>query len=256
MTQIIGFAGSKQSGKNTACNFILATKIAELGISKSSRLNSLGEIEITDIFNERVSNKEWFPFQEPYVEVETLFNNELGKFIKLYSFADKLKRLCVDILGLKEELVFGTDEQKNTKTHIKWETMSNPNYVDHKGYMTVREVLQLVGTDMFRDLNPSVWIDSCLRQIEEDQSEVALISDVRFENEVKAIQKQKGFVIGLARTSNTKENDTHISEQEPQKCLNLCDIVIDNKNLSIPEQNKEIYFAIKHLDNMANIVGD
>ena len=134
--------------------------------------------------------------------------------------------------------------------------MSNPNYVDHKGYMTVREVLQLVGTDMFRDLNPSVWIDSCLRQIEEDQSEVALISDVRFENEVKAIQKQKGFVIGLARTSNTKENDTHISEQEPQKCLNLCDIVIDNKNLSIPEQNKEIYFAIKHLDNMANIVGD
>ena len=256
MTQIIGFAGSKQSGKNTACNFILATKIAELGISKSSRLNSLGEIEITDIFNERVSNKEWFPFQEPYVEVETLFNNELGKFIKLYSFADKLKRLCVDILGLKEELVFGTDEQKNTKTHIKWETMSNPNYVDHKGYMTVREVLQLVGTDMFRDLNPSVWIDSCLRQIEEDQSEVALISDVRFEKEVKAIQKQKGFVIGLARTSNTKENDTHISEQEPQKCLNLCDIVIDNKNLSIPEQNKEIYFAIKHLDNMANIVGD
>ena len=185
-----------------------------------------------------------------------MFNNELGKFIKLYSFADKLKRLCVDILGLKEELVFGTDEQKNTKTHIKWETMSNPNYVDHKGYMTVREVLQLVGTDMFRDLNPSVWIDSCLRQIEEDQSEVALISDVRFENEVKAIQKQKGFVIGLARTSNTKENDTHISEQEPQKCLNLCDIVIDNKNLSIPEQNKEIYFAIKHLDNMANIVGD
>ena len=64
MTQIIGFAGSKQSGKNTACNFILATKIAELGISKSSRLNSLGEIEITDIFNERVSNKEWMPFQD------------------------------------------------------------------------------------------------------------------------------------------------------------------------------------------------
>ena len=89
MTQIIGFAGSKQSGKNTACNFILAIKIAELGISKSSRLNKFGEIEITDIFNERVSNKEWFPFQEPYVEVETLFNNELGKFIKLYSFLCK-----------------------------------------------------------------------------------------------------------------------------------------------------------------------
>ena len=32
MTQIIGFAGRKQSGIDTACNFILAAKIAELGI--------------------------------------------------------------------------------------------------------------------------------------------------------------------------------------------------------------------------------
>ena len=44
MTQIIGFAGKKQSGKNTACNFILATKIAELGVSKGTRLNEGGEV--------------------------------------------------------------------------------------------------------------------------------------------------------------------------------------------------------------------
>ena len=88
MTQIIGFAGKKQSGKNTACNFILATKIAELGISKSSRLSTNGEIEITDIFNETIPGKEWFPFRDPYVDVANLFENELGKFIKMYSFAE------------------------------------------------------------------------------------------------------------------------------------------------------------------------
>ena len=44
MTQIIGFAGRKQSGKDTACNFILAAKIAELGVSKSTRLTNTGEI--------------------------------------------------------------------------------------------------------------------------------------------------------------------------------------------------------------------
>lgn len=32
MTQIVGFAGKKQSGKNTACNYILALKLAELGV--------------------------------------------------------------------------------------------------------------------------------------------------------------------------------------------------------------------------------
>ena len=52
MTQIIGFAGKKQSGKNTACNFILALKLAELGICKTSRLSKNGEIEVTDILGE------------------------------------------------------------------------------------------------------------------------------------------------------------------------------------------------------------
>ena len=40
------------------------------------------------------------------------------------------------------------------------------------------------------------------------------------------------------------------------KCLEICDTVINNGNLSIPEQNKAIYFAIKHLDNITDIVGD
>ena len=53
MTQILGFAGKKQSGKNTACNYIVALKIAELGISKSTRLSERGEIEVTDIFGEK-----------------------------------------------------------------------------------------------------------------------------------------------------------------------------------------------------------
>ena len=254
MTQMIGFVGKKQSGKNTACNFILASKIAELGISKSSRLNKDGEIEITDIFDESVSGKEWFPFKEPHVDVKNLFDNELGKFIKLYAFADKLKRLCIDLLGLKEELVFGTDEQKNTPTHIKWENMLGETAKTRPpGPMTTREVLQVVGTDMFRGLDSSVWINACLRQIESDSSEIALISDVRFENEVKAIQDNGGFVVGLKR-SPYKESDKHASETQVEECFNICNVVVDNSKLSIPQQNKEIYLAIKHLNSIPEII--
>ena len=121
--------------------------------------------------------------------------------------------------------------------------------------MTVREVLQVVGTDMFRGLNHNVWVNSCLRQIEQEHPEIALISDVRFENEVTAIQNNNGFVIGLTRNPYKNNVDTHISEQEPQKCLQTCNIIIDNANLAIPQQNKEIYFAIKDLNNMTNIIG-
>jgi hypothetical protein len=254
MTQIIAFAGKKQSGKNTACNFILALKIAELGISKSTRLSKKGEIEITDILNECIDGKAWFPFRPPYVDVANLFDNELGKFIKVYAFADKLKRLSVELLGLKEEWVFGTDEQKNTPTHITWDQIPNNIESSSNGPMTAREVLQFVGTDMFRGLDPSIWINACMRQIEQESPEIALISDVRFENEVHAIQDKGGFVIGLKRNPY-KEADQHASETHIEKCLDICNLVIDNTNISIPEQNKQIYFAIKDLTNMTEVIG-
>ena len=250
MTQIIGFAGKKQSGKNTACNFILATKIAELGVSKGTRLSEGGEVEVTDILNDSPTDKEWFPFYSPHVDVENLFNNELGKFIKLYSFAEKLKRMAIDVLGLKEEWVFGTDKQKNTLTDIKWEDM--PGSATKKGRMTAREVLQVVGTDFFRSIYKNVWVDSCLRQIKEDDSELALISDVRFENEILAIQNAGGFVVGLKRNPS-KKKDKHPSETSIEKCIDLCDATIDNQLLTIPQQNEQIYLTIKHLDNIPDI---
>ena len=254
MTQIIAFAGRKQAGKDTACNFLLAAKIAELGISRSTRLNKSGQIEVTDIFGDSVSGQEWMPFEPPHVDVPTLFSNELGEFIQIYSFADKLKRMSIDILGLKEEWVFGTDEQKNTLTDILWEDIYTHQTVPEKeGRMTVREVLQCVGTDMFRAMYKNVWVDACLRQIEQDAPELALISDARFPNEVRAVQKQGGVVIGLSRNPY-KKSDKHSSETAVEKCFEICDTVIDNGKLSIPKQNEQIYLATKHLQGIPDIL--
>ena len=253
-TQIIGFAGHSQAGKDTGCNFILAIKLAELGISKSSRLTDTGTIEVTDIFDESVSGQEWMPFKAPHVDVEHLFKSELGQFVKIYSFAHKLKQLCVDVLGIDEELVFGNNEQKNTKTNIKWPVVYMDDKTSNKGCMTVREVLQYVGTDIFRRIDLDIWAKSCIKQVKLDQPELALISDVRFENEVKAIQDAGGFVVGLTRSPFKKPLEDHISEISPQKCLDMCDAIVDNKLLSIPEQNEQIYLAIKHLNNIPDII--
>ena len=75
------------------------------------------------------------------------------------------------------------------------------------------------------------------------------------ENEVKAIQDRGGFVIGLKR-SPYKKADQHASETEVEKCFDLCNIVIDNTKLSIPQQNKQIYLAIKDLENIPELIGD
>ena len=244
MTQIVGFTGRKRAGKDTACNFILAVKLAELGVCKSSRLSQDGSVEVTDIFSEKIDGKDWFSFSHPHVDTDSLFNDRLGDSIRVYAFAQKLKEFSIDLFNLDPKLVFGTDSDKNKKTNLLWKNM--PTDTHKKGKMSIREVLQYVGTDLFRKMSNNIWVDNCLSQIAKDAPEVALISDVRFENEVEAIQASGGYVVGLTRSANSE--DLHVSETSVEKCLGLCDTIIDNEGLTIPEQNEQIYNKTKHLN--------
>ena len=244
MTQIVGFTGRKSAGKDTACNFILAVKLAELGICKSSRLSQDGSVEVTDILDEKVQGKEWFPFSSHHVNVDSLFEDRLGDSIRIYAFAKQLKEFCIDLFNLDPKLVFGSDKDKNTKTPLLWKNM--PTATKKKGKMSIREVLQYVGTDLFRKMSDNIWVDGCLSQISNDSPDIALISDVRFENEVVAIQEVGGYVVGMTR--HIDSDDIHDSETSVEKCLGLCDAVIDNARLTIPEQNEQIYNTTKHLD--------
>jgi hypothetical protein len=258
MTQIVGFAGKKQSGKNTACNFILAMKLAELGVCVASRLSKSGEVEVRDVFGETNEELEWIPFKSPYVDVDALFENELSNYIKIYGLADTLKDLCVDVLGLTYEQAYGTDKDKNSETSIDWEVIEQIHGQKPSGRstkMTAREVLQHVGTDIFRKIDPDVWIKSLLRKIEKDSPEVALVCDVRFENEVRALQDNGGFVIGLTRDPY-KKSDKHSSELEIEQCLKVCDFVLDNKDITISQQNEKIYYAVEKLENVVTSLVD
>jgi hypothetical protein len=249
MTQILGFAGKKQSGKNTACNYIVALKLAELGISKKTRLTDRGEIEVTDIFGETKKDREWFGFNNQNLNVNKLFNDSLGKFVRIYGLADTLKDLCINVLGLEYSQAYGTDEEKNSSTNIKWGSLPSPNKNIKSKKMTAREVLQYIGTDVFRKLDPNVWINSLLRKIQKDKPEVALICDVRFKNEISYLQKKGGFILGLTRDKYSK-TDKHPSEKEIEGCFTLCDSVVDNKDMDITEQLKMIHNVIKHLPNI------
>lgn len=261
---IIGFAGKKQSGKNTAANFILMMKFLEMGVCKHARLNSQGELEVSDILGQTIPDMDFFPFKPPNVQIDTFFQN-YGQYIKLYSFAYKLKEICMDLFGLTHEQCYGTDEDKNTKTKIKWEDMPgivadrttwkdlNTGVMDaekylkyHKrGYMTAREVLQYFGTEIGRKIKSDCWTAQLINQIQKDNPEIALVTDVRFENELKAIQKAGGKTIFLKR--NYQSSDSHASETgipDP----NVCDVVLDNTDMTIPEQNKELFHLLKDND--------
>ena len=222
MTKILGFAGKKQSGKNTCCNFLQMLKFHEYGVCKNASLNEQGQILVSDLFGETVSGLDWIPLTEEYVDISQLL--ESFHPCKIYAFADVLKEFAVDVLGLEYNQVYGTNKEKNSPTHLLWENMPTGN---NKGPMTGREVLQYFGSDICRKMYENIWFDACIRRIRKDNPELALISDVRFSNEIAGVQKEGGIVFGLPRDI-VNGKDTHSSEQVD---LSLCDYVLPEGNI-------------------------
>ena len=150
---------------------------------------------------------------------------------KIYNFADPLKNLCIDILGLEYKQCHGSDEDKNQLVNCYWDNKQ----------LTAREVLQIVGTDMFRKMQNHVWSNATIRQIQRENSDMAIIADCRFPNEVTAIKNVAGIVIRLSRNPHNSDHTSEIALDPDRYDQSLFDLVIDNDNMTITEQNKVIY---------------
>lgn len=171
----------------------------------------------------------------------TEFINEFNKdiVVKHYSFADALKSICIDILGLEYNQCYGSDEDKNTPTDIVW----NGNE------LTARQVMQIVGTDIFRSLKPNVWTEATIRKIQKDNPDIAIITDCRFPNEIDAVHDAKGIVIRLTRSIDASNHPSESALDKENYDWNNFDIILDNKELT-----KEAQFTLLMLKLMPIIL--
>ena len=242
MTKIIGFAGKKQSGKNTMANIWIATVLQKyLNVDNVSIDQDVGCLRVD---GQKVPDP----------------NKLAPALCKVYALADPLKRFCCDFLGLNEENLFGSDENKNKETSIKWADMpgvitnrqqynlltKNNNkhglYYHSNNYMTNREVAQYFGTEVVRRINDSAWINGCINSIKKDNPRYAFISDIRFTNEILAI-KNIGTIVGLTKSVS---KDKHESEQVK---LHNCHYIINNKHCTnVQDLLNEIYNTFKGKD--------
>lgn len=208
MTQIIAFAGRKQSGKTTCSEFIV-----------------------------KYANGAIPPFNHA----------------KVYNFADPLKKeICMNILGMTYEQCYGSDEQKNSLTDILWTNM--PGYdeswslsepQDPSGYMTARQVMQLVGTNIFRKMKHNVWADATINTINREKPDIAVIADCRFPNEVESVKRAGGVVIKLNRNLYHSNHESEVALDENNYSSDNFDLVIHNESLTIIEQNRAILNFLK-----------
>ncbi len=270
MTQIIGIAGKKRSGKNTVANFLHGYVLRKKGVIKDFAINDTGELIVNALYLEPDGSvKEELGILDLTQQNDAFYgyaDQMIWPHIKLYHFADALKEICISMFGLTFEQVYGS--AKNSLTKLNWKNMPGVLIyedardllakVDKKlqnatieevqavfgdsvlikkaSLMTAREVMQYIGTDIFRRMNNKVWTDLCLNKIKEEAPEIAVIADCRFDNEATEIKSRGGFVVKLLR--DIDPSDAHSSETSLQSFE--FDAVVDNQKMSIKDANFEV----------------
>ena len=279
MTTIIALSGKIASGKTTAANFLCGHSLASLGLVRSGfKITPEGKLYVSDIMgNESLEGV--FDPKRRTKDMRNFLRDHVDEYIKFYSFADSLKELAVNVLGLDEKLVFGSQKDKNTLCGLRWENcvgvvtpeqlkfteLEEFGYVSQNrisdklvnqlglivhepGEMTVREVLQYIGTDVFRRLVSDCWVKSILKKIEEDKPAIGCIDDLRFCSEANAVHEKGGYTIRLLRT--TKE-DTHESESDLDDYKHFS-FLVDNREMTVVECNSSIHYILTQL----NLIGE
>lgn len=93
-------------------------------------------------------------------------------------------------------------------------------------YPEVRRLMQVFGTEVGRHLfGGNVWVDLLFKQLEEEKPERVVITDCRFDNEIKAVLDCGGYPAWVARPGVEPVN-AHVSDNALSAAS--CALVIPN----------------------------
>lgn len=159
--------------------------------------------------------------------------------VKRVAFADKLKKITMELFGLSEDQCYGSQEIKET--------------VDPRYGMTPREIMQGVGEKM-RKVYPDIWVDTVFNvtipPLIEQGFDCFIISDVRYPNEGDKIHKEGGVVVKVNRDgSGVTVGASHSSETAMQDYQEF-DFVLDNN-----DSFDEYYWKLQQLMEDLNYHG-
>lgn len=157
--------------------------------------------------------------------------SSLCKFLKqqengvVLTVANYLKYLCCDLLGMDyEELLTKKDDGTvlDVEADERWIRIISKRTnipksdlemeIRGRRFTSVREILQVIGTDVIRKYNPNWHVEQLVNDIKSyPEDKPIFVDDVRFPNEREAIEKLGGTVFFMIRP-NCKEVSNHSSE--------------------------------------------
>lgn len=178
------------------------------------------------------------------------------------AFADPIKQFCHTILQFSTEHLYGDSAYRNEESvrytekatwdHInvqlhtlggEWvaEVAGGPNrgmflslvdviekFAEARKPLSAREALQVIGTEWGRAHDSEMWVKYAVRRAQ--RAHKAVITDIRFINELEAVQQAPGTVIRVLRDApRSAAFNKHLSETELNAIpLEKFDKVLDN----------------------------
>lgn len=264
---IIGISGKKGHGKDTVAKIIQGFDIWKRNLALQTEY-PLSNVFVRDYVLNRVSIyvSSWevkkfasklkeivsiltgFTVQE--LEKEEIKNANLFLSYKLINKGIN----TVEVFSSMEDLVERLNHLRSVYLEVYSEKELDALFEQETVYITPRLLLQTIGTDIVRTINPDIWVNKLMNDYISYADTISgtseikklypnwCITDVRFPNEVKAIKEKEGITIRINRETDYVSN--HSSEIALDNYENF-DYTIDNNNCidCLIEKVKEI---LKH----------
>lgn len=174
--------------------------------------------------------------------LQNMFISNISGEAVTAALADPIKEIIMIMFPkTKCDILYGKSENRYAKV---------PNASLNLEPITYRELLQYLGTEVGRNLNPNIWIDVLDYKKNKALSEnkaMFIVSDVRFRNEFDHVKQNDYITIRIKR--NIDNNMDHISESEQDEILDKeFDYVIYNicSKDDLEDQVKSILKEIEH----------
>lgn len=239
---VILISGKHYIGKSILANMIAVEYLnRKLKNSQYFLTQDLSRFSIIDTLN----NDEVVNLDYPNIKSREVYDKHK---LKIYSFLDPLRQICIDAFGLDEMQCYGSDRDTSTSTHILWEDLMSDirkkykrNYKNKKtlptGLMTANEFLKIFHEDIMLKIDRNSIARNLFNTIENDNANVAIVNDCYSPSEV-TMATEKGYkVIRLTKIpKKIKKNkecfDDDYLNNLPQGEFTL---VVDNQKLNIRE---------------------
>ena len=264
---VIGISGKKGHGKDTVAKIIQGFDIWKRNLALQTEYplsNVFVRAYVLNRVNIYVSTWEVKKFANNLKEIvsiltgftiEDLEKEEIKNTTLFLSYKLLNKKAnTFEIFASMEDLVERLNHLRTVYLDIYSAEEVNDIFIQETISVTPRLLLQTIGTDIVRTINPDIWVNSLMNDYISYADAINgtskikklypnwIIADVRFLNEVKAIKKKDGIVIRINRES--AYNSTHSSETALDDYEDF-DYTIDNNNCidCLIEKVKEI---LKH----------